>query len=90
MALDTRSKRASSVQVLMPYIIASVMPDGTLNQGDRQHIALSYSGILSGNVVTLTTERYIFSFLYRRLSLNYAYDRNIFINDYDRYSFIIK
>jgi len=43
--LDTRSKRASSVQLLVPSTLAPVLPDATLDQGDRQHIALSYSGI---------------------------------------------
>lgn len=46
--LDTRSKRASSVSILLPFMVAPVFPDGTLDQGDRQHIALSYSGILAG------------------------------------------
>lgn len=43
--LDSRSKRASSVQILVPSLVAPVLPDGTLAQGDRQHIAWSYSGI---------------------------------------------
>ena len=45
MAIDTRSKRASSVQILMPFTISPVLPDGTISQGDRQHIAWAYSGI---------------------------------------------
>ena len=54
--LDTRSKRASSVQVLLPFLAAPVLPDGTLSQGDRQHIAWAYSGILaSGAVVVVET-----------------------------------
>jgi len=43
--LDTRSKRASSVNILLPFILAPILPDGTIDGGDRQHIALSYSGI---------------------------------------------
>lgn len=43
--LDTRSKRASSVQILLPFVLAPVLPDGTIDQGDRQHTAHSYSGI---------------------------------------------
>lgn len=43
--LDTRSKRASSVGILLPFLFAPVLPDGTIDQGDRQHIAYSYSGI---------------------------------------------
>lgn len=47
MAVDSRSKRASSVQILMPWVIAPVLPDGTISQADRQHIAYAYSGILA-------------------------------------------
>ena len=43
--LDTRSKRASSWGTLRPYIITPPLPDGTIGQGDRQHIAYTYSGI---------------------------------------------
>jgi|SRR3990167_7407597 len=45
--LDTRSKRASSVQILVPWVLAPLLPDGTIAQGDRQHIAWTYSGILA-------------------------------------------
>ena len=45
--LDTRSKRASSVQILKPYALDLVLPDGALDQGDRQHIPWAYSGILA-------------------------------------------
>lgn len=46
--MNTRSKRASSVGVLLGFcVLAPVAPDATLNQGDRQHIAWSYSGILA-------------------------------------------
>ncbi len=57
--LDTRSKRASGVQVLMWSTLAPVLPDGTLSQGDRQHIVHVYSGILAGGapVVTRRTHR---------------------------------
>jgi hypothetical protein len=49
--LDSRSKRASSVQILAPFILAPVLPDGTIAQADRQHIALSYSGIQASGAV---------------------------------------
>jgi hypothetical protein len=46
--LDTRSKRASSVGVLVGFfVLAPVLPDAAITQGDRQHIAVSYSGILA-------------------------------------------
>lgn len=48
MPVNTRSKRASSVQVLMPFILAPVLPDGAISAADRQHIAWMYSGILAG------------------------------------------
>lgn len=43
--LDTRSKRASSVSVLLISVLAPVLPDGTVDQGDRQHTANQYAGI---------------------------------------------
>lgn len=46
--LDTRSKRASSVNFEKPYALALVLPDGSFGQDDRQHSAWSYSGILAG------------------------------------------
>lgn len=45
--LDSRSKRASSAQIVAPWMLTPVLPDGTISQGDRQHIAFSYSGILA-------------------------------------------
>lgn len=50
MPVDTGSKRASAVQILAPWLLAPVLPDGTLDQGDRQHIAWCYSGILASSV----------------------------------------
>lgn len=52
MALDTASKRISSVG-LFGRILALPLPDATLGQGDRQHIAWTYSGILAGATVAL-------------------------------------
>ena len=43
--LDNRSKRASSVQIMMTPIMAPPLPDGTISQLDRQHIVWTYSGI---------------------------------------------
>jgi hypothetical protein len=45
--MDTRSKRASSVGIALVFILSPVLPDATLDQGDRQHMAWSYSGIAS-------------------------------------------
>ena len=44
--LDTRSKRASSVGILLVSVLAPPLPDGAITAlGDRQHIAWEYSGI---------------------------------------------
>ena len=49
--LDTTSKRRSSVQILMPFEIAPLLPDGTISLGDRQHIAKTYGfGAIVGPV----------------------------------------
>ena len=45
--LDNRSKRASGLGALRPYLISPVFPDGTISQGDRQHISWMYGGILA-------------------------------------------
>lgn len=50
--LDTRSKRASSVNLLSPFAADLVLPDASIDQGDRQHIALAYSGILAASSVS--------------------------------------
>lgn len=46
--MTTRSKRASSVGIGLFWLLAPPFPDGTLDQGDRQHAAISYSGVLAG------------------------------------------
>lgn len=54
--LDSRSKRASGVNFLKPYVLALPLPDGAItSQADRQHVAWSYGGIAAlqtGLVVT--------------------------------------
>jgi hypothetical protein len=58
MPLDTRSKRASSVGIGLLFLLAPPLPDATIAQGDRQHIAISYSGILAeeANIVDAVSE----------------------------------
>jgi hypothetical protein len=57
-ALDTPSKRRSSVGVLASWLLAPPSPTdtaGVIDQADREHIAWTYSGILaaaSGGVVS--------------------------------------
>ena len=54
--LDTTSKRRSSVSLFSGWLLAPPLPDGTVDQGDRQHIGLSYSGVLaSGAVIPVDT-----------------------------------
>lgn len=47
MALDTASKRSSAVYVASPFRARLPFPDGTVDQGDRQHVATMYAGILA-------------------------------------------
>jgi len=42
--LDTRSKRASCVQILRSFVLAPVLPAGRIEEPDRWHIAWVYSG----------------------------------------------
>jgi hypothetical protein len=68
--LDTRSKRASSVQILTPTTLAPVAPDGAMGQGDRQHVAWSYSGINAaapGGVTLMAMERSVFRRVFGRV-----------------------
>ena len=44
--LDSRSKRASSVQMLVPSLVAPPLPDGSIDVQDRSHIAWNYSGTI--------------------------------------------
>ena len=50
--LDSRSKRASSVGILLSFILALVLPDGTIADADRQHSIWTYSGIAATAAVT--------------------------------------
>lgn len=74
MAIDTRSKRASALSALRPFILAPVLPDGTLDQGDRQHIAWCYSGILAAGAgvvrtITLPTREFALQLAARTFGL---------------------
>jgi hypothetical protein len=51
-AIDTRSKRASSAQAFLPFVLAPIDPDGDIaGSGDRQHAAHDYSGIAAPIIV---------------------------------------
>lgn len=47
MAIDTRNKRSSAINILMPWRAQLPAPDGTISQGDRQQVAFCYAGILA-------------------------------------------
>ena len=56
--LDSRSKRASSVGILLVSILAPPLPDGDIStQADKQHVAWSYSGINAETATVATTYR---------------------------------
>lgn len=54
--MNTRSKRASSVGIGLIWLLSPVLPDATLDQGDRQHSAISYSGILASPAVPIVPD----------------------------------
>lgn len=47
MAIDTREKRQSASRAVNPFARILPVADGTIDQGDRQHAAGFYSGILA-------------------------------------------
>jgi hypothetical protein len=53
MAIDTAAKRSSAVHVGAAWRGQVPFPDGTIDQGDRQAVALLYSGILAGEPVAI-------------------------------------
>ena len=46
MAIDTRQRRSSVVNMGMPLWRSLPIPDGTLTQADRNHALRAYAGIL--------------------------------------------
>jgi hypothetical protein len=54
-AIDSRSKRASAMGFGAAWLPPAVPPDGTIGQGDRQHVIWFYSGILATAAAALTT-----------------------------------
>lgn len=72
--LDTASKRISSVG-LFRTMLALPIPDGTIGQGDRQHIAWTYSGVSASVAVAafiLDMNTRIFAYLCTLYSMNAA------------------
>lgn len=54
MAIDTRDKRASAIEVGLPWRGLLPVPDGGLNQGDRQQVAFMYRGVLAQSAAPST------------------------------------
>ena len=57
MAIDTAAKRSSALDFEEVWQPASPLPDGAVEQGDRQHMVWSYSGIAATGAVVVTTSR---------------------------------
>jgi hypothetical protein len=53
--LDTAAKRGSGIAVGSPWRARLPLPDGTVAQGDRQAVALMYSGIAALAAAPVTT-----------------------------------
>lgn len=45
MAVDTATKRASVLGFTLAARLVLPIPDGTIGQADRQHVAYSYAGL---------------------------------------------
>lgn len=56
--MDTANKRMSAINVGSPWRGLLPIPDGVISQGDRQHAALMYAGILATAVVAATIPTY--------------------------------
>lgn len=70
--LDTASKRASSVALLIRSTLALPFPDGVLSQGDRQHGARTYSGILASAMTVPLELEDLMTVLIPHLAVLYA------------------
>ena len=51
MAIDSAQKRASALNFTMPFRHLPY-PDSSIDQGDRQHMAGLYAGVLAGVLIT--------------------------------------
>lgn len=63
MAIDTRDKRSSAVNITLPWRGLYPAPDGALDQADRQHVALLYRGIsaAAGGAPAATANQRLFT-----------------------------
>lgn len=56
MAVDTASRRASCIGFDFPSVHVWPVPDGTIGQPDRQHIAYKYPGISAAVAVAASAD----------------------------------
>jgi hypothetical protein len=63
MAIDTRNKRSSAINITSPWRSKLPLADGTVAQADRQHAGLHYEGILAVNPLSSEQNRVV----YRRM-----------------------
>jgi len=89
MAIDTAAKRASASSDGMPFSTL-VIPDGTIDQGDRQTIGDRYGGILAGNVIVFTLSTTLFAMVASTLSFIVSPWNNISKGTAENYSTISK
>lgn len=65
MAIDTADKRSSAIETSIPWRGRLPLPDGSVNLGDRQQVALLYRGIVAsgggGGAAELVHARYFFA-----------------------------
>lgn len=73
MAIDTAQKRASATGVGVPFVV-NLIPDGSLDQGDRQTISMSYRGILAITAITQIIGTITVQYAASLINTNYAKD----------------
>lgn len=57
MAIDTANKRMSCIGIALPAPQCFAVPDGAVDDGDAQSVALCYSGILAAGPLEAVTHR---------------------------------
>jgi hypothetical protein len=77
MAVDTRNKRASAINLMLPWRGQLPAPDGTIDELDRAHVAFLYAGIAieeldSGTGTPSTAEPFTFNLFIEPLELDAA------------------
>lgn len=56
--LDSRSMQASSVSMLLSFVLAPPLPTVTITQADMQHIAWTFSGMAAAGAVVGVRSKY--------------------------------